>query len=144
MYSCPACGASAVARRSRCVCGADLSLLVSLDGLCDTWFNSALTALAAGATGRALEWFAACAAARPSDGAALRALARVWAQLGHHREAGEALERAAAIEPDAPDVAVIRKALADAAACARAPITAPSDGQGQSPRASKRNRRRRS
>ena len=82
MYSCPACGAEDVAGRAACRCGADLSLLLRLDGIADAWFNRGLEALAEGAPGRALEWFAACCVARPTDAAARLALARVWPQLG--------------------------------------------------------------
>ena len=116
MYSCPACGAEDVAKRSVCVCGADLSLLERLDAVADAWFNRALEALEEGAVGRALEWLSACCAARPTDAAALRAQAKVWAQLGHLKEAQGALERAAAIEPDGAETAAIRQALAE---CAR-------------------------
>jgi tetratricopeptide (TPR) repeat protein len=81
----------------------------------DAWFNRSLEALAAGAPGRALEWIAASCAAQPTDAAARRVLAQVWAQLGRPAEARDALERAAALDPDAPELAEIRRAL-DAAA----------------------------
>jgi tetratricopeptide (TPR) repeat protein len=111
MYSCAACGAEEVGRQARCRCGADLTLLAQLDAVADTWFNRALAALAEDAPGQALEWLSACCAARPTDAAARRAQAKVWAQLGHWKEAAGALERAAAIEPDAPEIADIRQAL---------------------------------
>ncbi|MCI0582003.1 MAG: tetratricopeptide repeat protein, partial [Chloroflexi bacterium] len=95
-------------------CGADLSLLADLDAVADAWFNEALKALAAGAPARALEWLAASCAARPTDAAVLRALARVWAQLGHPGAARDALDRAAEIEPDDPDLEGLRQALRDA------------------------------
>ena len=111
MYTCPACGADGVMTRSRCRCGADLSLLRYLDAVPDAWFNQALEAIAAGKPGRALEWLAACCAARPNDAAALRALAKLWGQLGHAPEALDALRRAATIEPDAPRLEEVRAAL---------------------------------
>lgn len=114
MYSCPACGAEDVSNRSTCRCGADLTLLQRLDALADAWFNRALEALDLGKPGQALEWLSACCAARPSDAAARRAQARLWAQLGHWPEAQDALERARAIEPDAPALAEIQQALQDA------------------------------
>ena len=114
MYNCPVCGAEDAGGRTTCRCGADLSLLQRLDALADAWFNQALAALAMDAPGRALEWLSASCVARPTDAAALRALAKLWAQLGRLAEAREALERAAAIEPDDPDVALIRQALTEA------------------------------
>ena len=111
MYSCPACGAEEVAGRSRCECGADLTLLQHLDAIADAWFNKALDALKEGAHGRALEWLSACCAARPTDAAARRAQAKVWAQIGRPNEARDSLERAAELEPDSPDIAQIRDAL---------------------------------
>ena len=114
MYSCPACGAEGVANRSACRCGADLSLLQSLDSITDAWFNRALEALAEGAPGQALEWLSACCVVRPTDAAARRAQARVWAQLGLLQEAQDALDRAAAIVPDAPELADIQQALEEA------------------------------
>jgi tetratricopeptide (TPR) repeat protein len=97
------------------VCGADLSLLVHLDGLADVWFNRALQCLASGVPGRALEWLAASCAARPTDAASLRSLAKLWGQLGRWEEARDALQRAAAIAPEVPEVERIREAI-DAAA----------------------------
>jgi tetratricopeptide (TPR) repeat protein len=111
VYSCPACGADAVEGQAACRCGADLSLLLRLNGMADAWFNRALEALARGAPGRALEYLAACSAARPTDAAALRALAKVWAQLGRRAEARDALERAAEIDPGAPELEALRRAL---------------------------------
>ena len=86
-------------------------MLRCLDGVPDAWFNRALAAAAAGQPGRALEWMAACCAARPTDAAALRALARLWARLGHWHEAQDALRRASAIDPNAPELDRIRAAL---------------------------------
>lgn len=111
MYSCPACGTADVAARTTCLCGADLTLLRRLDEVADIWFNRALEAAAAGAPGRALEWLSACCVARPTDAVARRAQAKVWAQLGCWAAAEEALSRAAAIEPDAPELAALRQAL---------------------------------
>jgi predicted Zn-dependent protease len=111
MYSCPECGAEEVASRATCVCGADLVPLQRLDSVADAWFNRALESLAGGATGRALEWLSASCAARPTDVAARLAQAKVWAQLGHCDEARDALERAAAIDPDAAELEIIRTAL---------------------------------
>jgi tetratricopeptide (TPR) repeat protein len=115
-YNCPACGADDVAHRAVCRCGADLSLLQRLDGIADAWFNRALAALAEGAPGRALEWLSASCTARPSDAAARRAQAKVWAQLGRWAEARDALQRAAALEPDAPELALLRQAFKEAEA----------------------------
>jgi len=111
MYSCPACGAGDVSNRAACACGADLSLLQRLDSVADSWFNRALDALAEQQPGRALEWLSACCVARPTDAAAARAQAKVWAQLGRWEEAGAALERAAALDPDAPELEDIRHAI---------------------------------
>jgi tetratricopeptide (TPR) repeat protein len=111
MYSCPACGTEDVAARANCLCGADLTLLRRLDEIADAWFNRGLEAASAGAPGRALEWLSACCVARPTDAAARRAQAKVWAQLGCRAAAEDALARAAAIEPDAPELAVLRQAL---------------------------------
>lgn len=101
--TCPACSTEIPAHATRCGCGADVTLLRQLDGLPDAWFNRALEALANGEPGRALEWLAGTCVARPTDAAALRALARVWAQLGHPREALAAWERAAELEPIPPE-----------------------------------------
>ena len=111
MYSCPECGAEDTAQRATCRCGADLTLLLRLDGLADAWFNRALEMLAQDAPGRALEWFSACCAARPTDAAARRAQARVWAQIGRLNEARDALDRAAELDPSAPELLTIRAAL---------------------------------
>lgn len=116
MYSCPACGTEGKRDLFRCSCGADLALLEQLEGVADAWFNRALAALAEDRPGRALEWLAACCAARPTDAAAGRALARVWAQLGCWDQAADALDRAAALDPDAPETAELRQALATARA----------------------------
>jgi len=114
MYSCPACGADDVEGRTVCRCGADVTLLQRLDSIADAWFNRALEALAEGRAGRALEWLSACCAARPTDAAARRAQARVWAQLGRYREALDALERAAELDPTAAELPSIREALDEA------------------------------
>jgi Flp pilus assembly protein TadD len=112
-YGCPSCGADAAAGQLRCACGADLALLVGLGAIADAWFNRGLEALAAGQDARALEWLAAACAARPTDAAALRALARVWARLGHRAAARTALARAEEIEPGAPDLDELRRALSE-------------------------------
>ncbi|MCU0880713.1 MAG: tetratricopeptide repeat protein, partial [Pirellulaceae bacterium] len=111
MFTCPACGAEPPDRGDACRCGADLSLLRSLDAVPDAWFNRALEELAQNRPGRALEWLAACCTARPNDAAALRALAQVWGQLGHPAEAEDALRRSAAIDPDHPQVKLIHDAV---------------------------------
>ncbi len=111
MYTCPACGAEDVSGQNMCRCGADLTLLLRIDGMADAWFNRALEALAKGKPGRALEWLAACCAVRPADVAAQRALAQVWAQLGRWAEAQEALARAQAVDPDAPGLPELEQAL---------------------------------
>lgn len=120
IYSCPSCGAEDMSRQTACSrCGADLSLLQRLDLVADIWFNRALEALKDGSPGRALEWLSAACAARPTDAAARRAQAKVWAQLGRWNEAHDALERARAIEPDAPEAAQIVQALQEAMLHAR-------------------------
>ncbi len=111
MYNCPACGAEDVANQPVCRCGADLSLLQRLDAVADAWFNRALEALAEHNPGRALEWLSASCAARPTDAAARRAQAKVWAQLGRWAEARDALSRARDIEPDEPELVDIELAL---------------------------------
>lgn len=113
MFTCPTCGAAASPEDLVCRCGTDLALLWTLERLPDVWFNRALEALPAGRAGEALEWFAACCAARPSDAAARRALAKVWAQLGHVGEAERALEQSARIDPDHADLVAIRQALVE-------------------------------
>lgn len=119
MYSCPACGKEDVIGLAVCTCGADLGVLLKLERAIDAWFNSALEALKEGKVGRALEWLSACCVARPTDAVAVRALAKVWTQMGHWEEATDALERAAQIEPDAPDLSDIREALQEARRKAR-------------------------
>jgi Tfp pilus assembly protein PilF len=111
MYSCPACGAENVVGMTACRCGNDLTLLRGIDAAADAWFNRGLEALAAGAPGRALEWLSACCVARPTDAAALRIQAKLWARLGHVREAGEALDRAAELDPSSPDLLAAREAI---------------------------------
>jgi len=123
MYTCPACGYDKVAGKATCQCGADLSLLQCLDAAVDAWFNEALEALSRNEVGKALEWLAACCTARPSDAVARRSLAKVWAQLGHVQEARRSLEVSVENDPDHPDVAAIRAALAD---MENAPIPEPS------------------
>jgi tetratricopeptide (TPR) repeat protein len=91
-----------------------LSLLQRLDSVADSWFNRALDALAEQQPGRALEWLSACCVARPTDAAAARAQAKVWAQLGRWEEAGAGLERAAALDPDAPELEDLRQVLEEA------------------------------
>jgi predicted Zn-dependent protease len=113
MYSCPACGVEADKGQSVCRCGADLAMLQRMDAVADAWFNRALDALEAGNVERALEWLSACCAARPTDAAALRALAKLWAQLGKWRAARDALARAREIEPGAPELVLIERALSD-------------------------------
>lgn len=116
MYSCPACGAEDTAQRATCRCGADLTLLQRLDAVADAWFNRALEMLAQDAPGRALEWLSASCAARPTDAAARRAQARVWAQIGRLNEAREALDRAAELDPFASELLTVREALDAASA----------------------------
>lgn len=126
MYDCPACGAEDVADQAACRnCGAGLSLLLQLGQVADLWFNRALAELRNDAPnrGRALEWLSACCAARPTDAAARLAQAKIWAQLDCWPEAQDALDRAAKIEPEAPELNLIRQALQEAEANAgyRAP-----------------------
>jgi tetratricopeptide (TPR) repeat protein len=114
VYSCPECGSDQTSGEPRCRCGADLRLLQQVDALADVWFNRALAALAEGATGQALEWLAAACVARPTDVAARIALSQVWAQLGRWKEAADALERAAELDPGSVEVAALREALRQA------------------------------
>lgn len=116
MYSCPSCGVENVAGLAVCQCGTDLTLLLRLDAVADAWFNRGLEAAAAHQPAKALEWMAACCAARPSDAAAHRARGRLWAQLACWPEADDAFERAAELEPDSPDLLEARQALAAATA----------------------------
>jgi tetratricopeptide (TPR) repeat protein len=114
MFSCPACGADVIRHQSLCRrCGVDLSVLQRIDAVADAWFNKALEALAEGQPGRALEWLSACCAARPTDAAARRNLAKVWAQLGCWAEAQAAAELARAIDPTAPELHEIEEALCE-------------------------------
>jgi tetratricopeptide (TPR) repeat protein len=130
MYSCPACGADKVASLDRCHCGTDLTLLRKLAAIPDAWFNRGLEALAAGRRGLALEWLSACCVARPTDGEARRTSIKVWAQLGCFEEARDALDRAAELEPDDPELREIRQALESAQAVASAPRSAGKTGDG--------------
>jgi Flp pilus assembly protein TadD len=93
-----------------------LTLLLRIDAVADAWFNRGLEALAEGQPGRALEWMSACCAARGGDAAAHRALGKLWARLGHPAEAGSALDRAAELEPDSPDLLAARAACRASAA----------------------------
>lgn len=111
MFTCPACGAADVAELASCKCGADLSLLQGLDGLADAWFNRAVAALKADELERAVEWLAACCAARPDDAPALRALAKAWARLGRPNAARQALYRARAAAPEAAENDAIAAAI---------------------------------
>lgn len=149
-YNCPSCGKEIPFTRAICSCGADLSLLQGLDALSDAWFNRALKALSEGNRGRALEWLAACCAARPMDADARRAMAKVWAQLGHVNEAKAALELARDIDPENPEVAEIDLALLESSqhpdsrkkipvTTARATVVSPGNGSRK-----KRNKRRKS
>lgn len=111
MYACPTCGKQDVGGRAACECGADLSLLACLAAVADAWFNRGLDAVAQDDAPQALEWFAACCASRPTDGAAWLAVAKVWLRLRQFGAARRALERAAEISPDLPDVRRCRRAL---------------------------------
>ncbi len=111
MYKCPACGIDDVMGQSRCHCGADLSLLLTLDGVADAWFNKGVAALAADAPGEALEWFSACCTARPADIEARLAQAKTWAQLGHFREALAALEKIRQIDPANGELKMVSAAI---------------------------------
>ena len=113
-YTCPACGREEVERRDFCPCGADLSLLATMEATLDAWFNEGLTAAEAADMPRALEWFAACVVARPTDVQALALLARVWHELGYPLATLRLLDRAAEVETEGSDRAQLR-ALAQAA-----------------------------
>jgi tetratricopeptide (TPR) repeat protein len=122
MFSCPACGAEGAPGRERCPCGADLSLLATLDALPGIWFNRGLAALERGAPGEALEWLSACCAARPNDAEARLAQAKVWARLGHLAEARAALERAEALDATALGLAPLHAFLEESDGSAAAPV----------------------
>ena len=92
MYSCPRCGSERVLGLGRCACGEDLSALRDLHAVADSWFNQGLAAAKGGALGEALEWFAACVAARPEDASARRCLAKLWEAVGCPSEALRNLE----------------------------------------------------
>ena len=94
-------------RLARCHCGADLSLLLTLDAVADAWFNRGLAALGCEAPGEALEWFSACCAARPADGPARLAQAKTWARLGRFKEALESLEKAKLLEVNGDEVTAV-------------------------------------
>jgi tetratricopeptide (TPR) repeat protein len=138
MYTCPACGSDKVSGMAACTCGADLAMLQCLDAAIDGWFNRALAALAEGRQGEALECFAACCAARPTDAVAQRALAKMWARLGFWSDGGRVLDRAAELEPDHPELALLRSALHEATA----PRPVATSGGGQRARGRKRRKRR--
>ncbi len=104
MYKCPACGADEVMGLARCRCGADLTLLLTLDAVADAWFNRGLSALGRDAPGEALEWFSACCAAKPGDGQARLAHAKTWARLGCFAEAAQSLEKAKMLGVDGGEV----------------------------------------
>ena len=114
MYVCPACGSDKATGQARCACGADLTILQCLDAVPDAWFNQALKALAENRLGEALEWLSACCTANPTDAAAWRALAKLWARLRRFKDADRALGRAEKIEPDSEELKAIRGAIEDA------------------------------
>lgn len=105
-----------MAGKAVCKCGADLSVLQCLDAVIDGWFNAGLDALARNESGLALEWLAACCKARPSDAAALRALAKVWGRLGHLDDARRCVDLSRQSDPDHPDLDSITAALCEPAA----------------------------
>lgn len=115
MYTCPECGRETVERREVCWCGADLSLLAAMEGTLDAWHNEGAAAAEAGDWPRTLEWFAACAVARPTDVDALTVLARVWVKLGHPTAALRLLDRAAELEAENSDRADLRALALEAA-----------------------------
>ena len=126
MYTCPSCGQKVDTSSVFCGCGADLSLLHSLDALADAWLNRALSAVSRRSPGLALEWLSAACAARPSDSQARLALAKVWARLGHLKEARHSLSLVRLNDPGNPGIAPIEKALRDAQRNAgKKPVTKP-------------------
>ncbi|MGB3975438.1 MAG: tetratricopeptide repeat protein [bacterium] len=115
MFQCPSCNSEVKENSFICPsCNADLSLLIKLGGLSDAWFNRALEELNNGKIGRALECLSACCVANPNDAIALRALAKVWAQLNCWQESLDALDRASSIDPETPELEEIRSAVRDA------------------------------
>jgi hypothetical protein len=111
MYKCPACGVDVERWPVSCQCGADLLLLATLDAVVDGWYNRGLAALGRGACGEALEWFSACCVARPTDGEARVAQAKIWAQLGRWQEAGMSLARARDLGVDAAELAAVEEGI---------------------------------
>lgn len=123
MYACPECGSENVAGLPACHCGADLSALLQLNAVADSWFNRGIEAGRRHRLGEALEWLAGCRAARPADAECLRALAKVWCGLGLPDEALRCLDEALALSPD-DSSALFLKAYVD-----RKRRLDPTDGQ---------------
>lgn len=114
MYLCPECGSDQIAGRERCLCGADLRVLRDLTALQDAWFNAGAGALEAGRHGEAVEWFAACAVARPTEVEPLELLARSWLLLGRPAEAARVLDRADELGPPGEARSALRSQIAEA------------------------------
>ena len=107
MFTCPECRREGLERRDFCWCGADVSLLSALEVALDAWYNAGMAAVQAKDYARALEWFSACAVARPADAAVLTILAKLWLRLGHPAPALRSLDSAAELEPET----LVRSAL---------------------------------
>lgn len=137
-YTCPACGKDDVAGLSACPCGADLSILAAISGACDAWFNRGLEAAAAGDLPQAVEWFGACCAAVPTDAAAWVAVAKVWLRLRRRSAARRALEQAARIDPQLPDVLAVGQMLGPGRGARAAPARNGAEGNQMKKRASAR------
>jgi len=134
MFTCPSCGEEPAAGQTTCKCGADLSVLASLDRLPDAWYNRALRAAGDGDAAAALEWMSACCAARPTDAGARCAQGKLWAQLGHWDAAARALAQAQAIDPDAPGSAELAKAIQERQARSAAPAARKDGGRAKKTR----------
>jgi len=65
----------------------------------DSWFNRGVETGRQLRYGEAIEWLAACRAARPGDVECLRALAKVWCCLGLPDEALRCVNEAIALSP---------------------------------------------
>ena len=132
MYTCPECGREGLERRDLCWCGADVSLLSAMEAALDAWHNAGVAAAEAGDYERALEWFAACAVARPSDAGALTLLAKLWLRLGHPGAALRALDRATELEPETTERSALRAmALGSERDAAGRPAEATLDSKGE-------------
>jgi hypothetical protein len=115
MQTCPACGKEYEGQKSRCECGADLTIFKGIDELTSAWFNRGVKAVRKGETGEAVEWFSAYCAAVPTDADARVTLAKVWAQRGAWAEAMRSVAKAEKITPDSGELKALKTAIEKAA-----------------------------